>query len=113
MQHNVVVITNVRIVQQGYCVHHNIIITTSWLCLTSCFTPLQPYAIGVYTKHMSPQYQHGTMEHHTLHWNAFAPTAAGLSSQLAAQTVIPAMEELLDVHVEQLVRTLSSRQTST
>lgn len=53
------------------------------------------------------------MEHHTLHWNASAPTAAGLSSQLAAQTVIPAMEELLDIHVEQLVRTLSSRQTST
>lgn len=40
-------------------------------------------------------------------------THAGLSSQLAAQAVLPALEDLHAVHMEQLVRTLSSRQTGT
>ena len=45
--------------------------------------------------------------------NANLLITAGLSSQLAAQAVLPGLEDLHDVHMEQLVRTLSARQTNT
>ena len=37
---------------------------------------------------------------------------AGLSSQLAAQAVLPALEEMRDVRVEELLRILCSREHS-
>ena len=57
-------------------------------------------------KPASPRYPSSALD-------AMLSSDAGLSSQLAAQAVLPALEDLHAVHMEQLVRTLSSRQTGT
>ena len=68
--------------------------------------------MAVHSAHQ--QYPKPASPHHpSSALNAILSINAGLSSQLAAQAVLPGLEDLHDVHTEQLVRTLSARQTNT